>query len=113
MFLFLPKMKPLFFILSLYLICMSCIPCNDNNECNVKEKVSLSSSPNHLCHNHTKESCTPFCSCSCCTASTFYSQLTKTPDSKITFQNEKFPLRNEFLITEAYFSIWQPPKLQA
>lgn len=95
------------------MIYLSCLPCSDSKECNVKAEVKISSSTNHQEHNHTKEACTPFCTCSCCAASAFDSPLSKIQATKVIFQSEKYSLYNVASNTEVYYSIWQPPKLAA
>jgi len=106
-------MKILFTFLSIFMIYLSCLPCSDSTECNVKAEEKISSSTNHQQHNHAKETCTPFCSCSCCAASAFYSPLSKLQATKIISQLDKFPLYNVAFNTEEYYSIWQPPKVAA
>jgi hypothetical protein len=106
-------MKFLFFFLGFFLLYLSCLPCSDSTECNAKAEVKISASTNHQEHNHTKEACTPFCTCSCCAASAFYNSLNKVQAVKIAFQSEKYPLHNENFNSEVSYSIWQPPKIAA
>jgi hypothetical protein len=104
-------MKPIFFILSGFMLYLSFLPCGDSVECNAKTEMKITTTDNHQQHEHQTEACTPFCSCSCCAASVFYSALSKIQASKIVFQSEKFPLLNEDANTDVFSSIWQPPKL--
>jgi hypothetical protein len=90
---------------------MSCLPCGDGNECNKKAATEISTTDNHQEHNHDAESCTPFCTCSCCALSIFYSGFSKAQDVLAILQSEKHLLSNVAFNTEAYYSIWQPPKL--
>jgi hypothetical protein len=106
-------MKFLFLFLAFYLLCLSCIPCSDSKECNVSSVVEISPLNNHQEHNHSNEVCTPFCTCSCCSVSAFYSPFNKVQFVKIDFQSEKYPLHNENFNSEVSYSIWQPPKLNA
>jgi hypothetical protein len=106
-------MKFLFFILSFFLLYLSCLPCSDSTEANAKSEVKISVSTNQQEHSNSNEACTPFCNCSCCAASAFYSPLNKVQDAKIVFQPEKFPLYNESFNSEVSYSIWQPPKIAA
>jgi len=106
-------MKFLFFFLGFFLLYLSCLPCSDSTECNAKAEVKISASTNHQEHNHTKEACTPFCTCSCCAASAFYSVSSKIQVTKVIFRSEKYPLYNVAFNTGVYYSIWQPPKLAA
>jgi hypothetical protein len=104
-------MKFFFFILSLAMLYMSCLPCGDSEECNVKTEAKISATDNHQQHRHDAEACTPFCTCSCCAASVFYSPFTKALANKMGFQSEKYPIHNVAFTTEAHYSIFQPPKL--
>lgn len=90
---------------------MSCLPCSDGNECNEKAPIEISATDIHQEHNHEAEACTPFCTCSCCAVSIFYSGLSKAQDVKVVFQSEKHLLSNVAFNTEVYYSIWQPPKV--
>jgi len=90
---------------------LSCLPCGDSVECNVTTEQKITATDNHQQHQHQSESCTPFCTCSCCAASAFYSTFSKIQASKIVFQSEKHPLQNEDAKTNIFSSIWQPPQL--
>lgn len=108
--LLLPIMKYLFFIMGFLLLYLSCLPCGDSRECNVNAQVKFSATDNHQEHKHTSETCTPFCTCSCCAASAFNGSFSKIQISKIVFQSEKYPLYDIAFNTAAYYSIFQPPK---
>lgn len=97
--------------MGVFLLYLSCLPCGDSRECNSKAEVKISVANNHQQHKHNTEACSPFCSCSCCAASAFYSPLSKAQLNKVEFQSEKYPLYNVAFSTEAQNSIWQPPKL--
>jgi len=90
---------------------MSCLPCNDIKECNDLQKTSISAKGQHQGHNHSAETCTPFCICSCCAVSPLYYSIIKTPATGIEFLPGKHPLQDERVITDVYFAIWQPPQL--
>lgn len=109
--LFLRNMKFLFFILGSLMLYMSCLPCGDSRDCNVRSAVNISKAGNHQNHGHQSETCTPFCTCSCCTASAFYTPFIKYQVSKVVFQSEKYPLYNVAFNAEAHYAIWQPPQL--
>ncbi|WP_366086037.1 DUF6660 family protein [Hydrotalea sp.] len=111
--LFLQPMKFVFVFLAIFLLYLSCLPCGDRGEYNVKNLAKISESTNHHGHKHSSDACTPFCNCSCCAASAFHSPLLKVQTDKVYFQSVKFPLHNEDCNTEVFYSIWQPPKLAA
>jgi hypothetical protein len=104
-------MKFFFFIMSFFFLYLSCLPCGDSKECNIKAPTEISAADNHQEHNHAAEICTPFCTCSCCAASAFYSPFSKTQVNKVILFSQKFPLYNVAFTTEAHISIWQPPKI--
>ena len=111
LFLYLQIMKAFFFILGCFMLYLTCLPCGDSEECNVKLSAQISAATNHQEHHHNAESCTPFCTCSCCAASVFFVSYTKTKINKAIFQSEKHPVYNVALNGEVYYAIWQPPKL--
>lgn len=106
-------MKILFLFLGFYLIGLSCLPCNDSKECSEETEMAISAVNNQQEHNHTKEACTPFCTCSCCAVSGFYSPVNKVQVVKAVFLREKYPLFQEDNISTAHNTIWQPPKIAA
>jgi len=105
-------MKLFQLILSFYILLLSCFPCGDRLECNEKNELKISASLEHKAHSHETESCTPFCTCSCCAASTvlYYSSASvKVP--KVDFAIIQFPHYADSFRPELSFSIWQPPKI--
>jgi hypothetical protein len=104
-------MKFFTFIMSFFMLYLSCLPCSDSTECNIKAPAAISATDNHQQHSHDTEACTPFCTCSCCSASGYYSPFSKVQLNKVTPSSEKFPLYNVALNAEAHYSIWQPPQL--
>jgi len=104
-------MKFFFFLLSFFLLYLSCIPCSDSKECNRKAPAEISATDNHQQHRHDAEACTPFCTCSCCAASAYYSPFSKAHGAKIFLLSRKYPIYNVAFNTEVYYSIWQPPKI--
>ena len=90
---------------------MSLLPCGDSTECNAKIEAKISPIDNHQQHKHDAEACTPFCTCSCCATSVFYSPFSKVQVNNVGFQSQKYPLHNVAFNTEAHNSIWQPPRV--
>lgn len=106
-------MKFLSLILAIAIMAVSFVPCTDNllaKGGNVVKKEIASSDKSSKDHNNTSDNCSPFCTCSCCAASAFYSPFAKAQINKVEFQSEKYPLYNVAFSTEAQNSIWQPPK---
>jgi hypothetical protein len=90
---------------------MSCLPCGDSIDCNLKTQAKIAASNNHQQHNHEKESCTPFCTCSCCSATVSFTPFTKSAIDKVAFHSVKYPTYNVAFTAEAHYSIWQPPQI--
>ncbi|MDO7854405.1 DUF6660 family protein [Hymenobacter convexus] len=55
-------------LLSLYLTCLSCMPCADEAEvCVAQAQASISATPHSDCgQNGVDDSCSPLCQCHCC-----------------------------------------------
>ncbi len=97
--------------LSIYIFVLSLVPCGDNNECNEKQTMSISTTSEHDNHKHDKESCTPFCICSCCGTSVINLNLVAPCSAIIPIPSKEFPLYKLALNSEIYSPIWQPPKI--
>ena len=108
---YLRKLRLLFFILTGLMLWMSCLPCADSRSCDETSSVTNAVNANTQQHHHDSESCTPFCSCSCCSLPILFTSFTKENINKPVSPSLKFPLFNISLIAEAHYSIWQPPQL--
>lgn len=107
-------MKIINFILSLYLIFLSCIPCSDTKEGIAINSVNVYSS-NHENHSHdtNDDSCSPFCVCNCCGQTIINYHPAIVYDFSVQIQelrtfNSNY---NSNLIKIFSRSIWQPPQL--
>ncbi len=109
-------MKLINYILSIYLVALSSIPCADMEVSSAAHKaVEISSSHDEKSHNHDKENdlCSPFCSCNCCGSQivTYF----KTPTIKIEIVSKtiktKLPTYTSKFASNFYGSIWQPPQI--
>jgi hypothetical protein len=107
-------MKFLNFILSIYLVALSCLPCADMEvDSIVHTQTTLKS--NHENHSHDKENdlCPPFCSCACCGVQV----LTYLPEIAFNFGivstiiKKQLPTYKSILSSNFYGSIWQPPQI--
>ncbi|QBN17908.1 DUF6660 family protein [Flavobacterium nackdongense] len=107
-------MKIFTFILSLYLMALSCLPCAD------VEVNSLAHSASTVAANHENHSdqnsfdlCAPFCVCNCC------GQHILNYNQEITFEFRKIPTEittqiptyKSILASNFFGSIWQPPQI--
>lgn len=105
-------MKIFKLILSLYILTLSCFPCGDVRECNDQAELEISAASEHKDHAHTTEACTPFCTCSCCAASTVFQYSAAIVNTqKVVFASLKYPGYKISDRPEVSFTIWQPPKI--
>lgn len=58
-------------IFSLYLLVLSCLPCSDGDHKHAVQQGSrityLASNAGHPSHERCNDTCSPFCTCQCCT----------------------------------------------
>ncbi len=96
------------FLFAVYMLCLSCLPCNDKDE-----GFSQNISNTHEKKNHAqKESCTPLCICSCCgQTSIINSSVQKIIIEQSILQFKHTTYNNLFLSSQCLESIWQPPRV--
>lgn len=104
-------MKFLFTFLGFFMMYLSCLPCGDGVECNTNAVAKISAAIDHHDHEHSKEVCTPFCTCTCCAVTVFYSAGSPIKAAQTECSSGKYPLFNMAIHTEVYDKIWQPPKI--
>lgn len=100
-------------IFPLYLLILTCMPCADNCDDKVMQPTQATISANNT-HSHNdkqKESCSPFCTCDCCSirvsAPTLLSFTTNVVIVPITKQFSNYA----FSFQTVLHNIWQPPQL--
>jgi hypothetical protein len=103
-------MKILAFILSLYILILTAIPCIDKVQDHAKQTIEIAQNPADHQHGQESDQCSPFCSCVCCATSVIH------PDYSIHFKSfsflqEKFSEQTFSFVSSHFVSIWQPPKL--
>jgi len=102
------------FILSIYLVALSCLPCADM-EVNSLAHSSPEVAANHDDHSHDKESdlCSPFCNCNCCGSQIVsYFKITTFNFTPITKSiKTQLPSYTSIFTSNFYGSIWQPPQI--
>ncbi|MFC4233317.1 DUF6660 family protein [Parasediminibacterium paludis] len=104
-------MKFLTLIFSIYLLVLSCVPCADKDECNINMDIKTTiSSTTKENPKKSDEACTPFCTCSHCSASAYYQPLNSYKIPKRIFPTTKYPVYDVSYNSQVFFSIWQPPK---
>lgn len=100
-------MKILTFILSLYVLVLTAIPCVDVPKDNSMSKYELTNtSSDH--HENDTDYCSPFCTCDCCVSpiinnSTIHFTCTPIAQELITEYHNS-------LVSSLFAIIWQPPK---
>lgn len=103
-------MRLIAFILNIMIVVFSCLPCSDANaseKTGVQYEMSTAKSTHH---DHQKDSCSPFCICSCCAMVYMHTGLilftTNGPLGTPVYNNFLSPHTQQIAI-----AIWQPPKL--
>ena len=98
------------FILSIIILALSLVPCSDDDNCN-EPNIALSS--DHSGHEHDEDSCTPFCTCSCCGCAGF---VLAAPILNVEFPEVKTQIQpattyNSDFTSSYFYFFWQPPKI--
>jgi len=104
-------MNFLAFILSVYILILTAMPCVDvNKECAL-QKAELTQTTNQNHHNDI-DCCSPFCTCDCCAThviqkeNVIHFDFTTIPQKCVTEYTS-------FYISSTYASIWHPPKMSS
>lgn len=105
-------MKWFSYILSVYLLVLSCLPCADQEPVHsLQAQTQVSADAHRHSPIHLEDSCTPLCICTCC------SGFTLQTNNFTHFQHIQLTGRPEFRVytpenwLDLSYSIWQPPKL--
>jgi len=104
-------MKIFSFILSFFLLFISCLPCGDMQECTTQVEQAVTAAVDHQNHQHGAEACTPFCYCTCCAASVISQNDTGLQATKPLFHPDEHTVLNDFFLSQNLSNIWQPPKI--
>ncbi|WP_460474266.1 DUF6660 family protein [Emticicia fontis] len=109
-------MKILQFILSMYILTLSFLPCGDVEDCNEVGNVPvIFSQSSHSEHQDDAEFCSPFCICTCCGTNisyNFHIPFLASEDQPYVFtQNLRVAYKNDSSLSNFFGNIWQPPKL--
>lgn len=107
-------MKLLNYILSIYLIALSCLPCADIEVSNTAHKASEIVHTQEK-HSHDKENdlCSPFCSCNCCGSQivTYFKAVSYNFTVVSKGIKTQLPSYTSQLTSNFFGSIWQPPQI--
>lgn len=102
-------MKKVFCIFfAFYFIALTAKPCADKKDCNEFKQTEMSKDDHKK--QHSDELCTPFCVCSCCSTHALVKDL-PSENIQIAVINTIYPAKNDFKISSAIISVWQPPKI--
>lgn len=104
-------MKWFVYILSFYMLAVSCIPCMDEATTLEDSEQSISI----IAHQQAEDSqeadlCSPLCGCSCCLGFVLLSVHHSITKAIVFSQTTKTHYKQESLSLLS-FSIWQPPKI--
>jgi len=97
------------YILSLYVLVLTTIPCVDVQKDDNLHKIELENSASEH-HNHETDNCSPFCTCDCCVSPIIYQANNLQLNYFSLAQNISSEYKSTF-ITSLFATIWQPPKL--
>ena len=104
-------MKIFAFIMAFTILALSVMPCMDGSFANNgKVNTEVSKTDNQKEHGNTDD-CSPFCTCSCCSASVIHQTLSFNYFYKPVFQEKKYSAYKPSFYSDISFSIWQPPKI--
>jgi hypothetical protein len=96
-------------MLSLYILVLSCIPCNDARAAAVYQTAEIASADTHH-HEAAADFCSPLCVCSCCNV-----QVTPAQIIHLSYIHRQvqvvFPVLPEAPLPLLSATIWQPPRL--
>ena len=96
--------------MSLYMLLLSCMPCNDASDCSAEDKVTVTTADTHEDHDDDMEHCTPFCVCACCAAPAVqFHQAVLITNLVAGTSTNTYPA--DFIFSNNVHTIWQPPRL--
>ncbi|MCC6688062.1 MAG: hypothetical protein IT268_03305 [Saprospiraceae bacterium] len=106
-------MKIFAFLFSFYILALSVVPCTDQAGCGfqTEQTDNHSKEEGHHHDSESKDHCTPFCVCTCCSQAfnhNFYKSAITERKEGVTHE---CPAYTSSFISEIFFQIWQPPKI--
>lgn len=103
-------MRSFAFILSLYLMVLTAIPCIDVAQDAAMHRAGVSQPVQDTHHHSEADHCSPFCTCNCCATSVIVQDHHLRLDC-FSFAGKQYFPRLTSLVSEPFASIWQPPKI--
>jgi hypothetical protein len=107
-------MKIANFILSIYLILLSCLPCADTDVKSLAHtSIELSQNAENHSHDTANDLCPPFCVCNCCGVQFLSYQPTILFDFSVATTRIEIvlPTYKSIFSSNFFGSIWQPPQI--
>jgi hypothetical protein len=107
-------MKIANFILSIYLILLSCLPCADTDVKSLAHtSIELSQNAENHSHDTANDLCPPFCVCNCCGVQFLSYQPAILFDFPVatTLIKIVLPTYKSIFSSNFFGSIWQPPQI--
>jgi hypothetical protein len=104
-------MRYLVIVVSIYMTFLALMPCQDNNDMAANPQLQTSVQKNQPGNEQCgQESCTPFCTCSCC--STVRQLTAGSPVTVFTkLVTRIYPDYEPSSIRKQAIKIWQPPQI--
>ena len=110
--LYLFLMRVLKILFSVYFFTLTSFPCLCEDMHALNNKQEQISQPSNTHTNGQEEDCSPFCSCSCCPSSVFYSQkIFHLQEPTLFYRSQIFNSPEQSFHSYKSHNIWQPPKL--
>jgi hypothetical protein len=111
-------LKALAYILALYFVTLTLIPCQDNHAIAATSNTAsahMHESPGNESrstaeHGH-KDNCSPLCVCGCCSIAMNMTEHLDFSFDQLAQHQDKPQEYHRFVFLDTYFNIWQPPKL--
>lgn len=105
-------MKIFCFILSIYVLVLSTVPCCSDDNCIDETKTEQSDKHSQDEHQGCNGSCSPFFTCGTCVGFTFSNTTLTFELSKVFFENTLLvPSYKNLFVDDFISKIWQPPKI--
>lgn len=102
-------------LLSLYVLCLSCMPCTDEvRVCVEQGQTSMRTAEHSDFGKHASDACSPLCQCHCCPGAVVVSlearSLGLTPPAPSWFTDLRHAPLLIGIPTHAAGDVWQPPQ---
>lgn len=104
-------MKYIALLISLYMTVLAIMPCRDQQEKDATLTFHTTIQKSHSCDTACgQETCSPFCTCVCCSTVRVLEQQSLFKLAGIHFSNS-YPLQVIAALKNISLSVWQPPQL--